>query len=89
MTYYGDRKCVHNSSRKPEGRGRFGEVIIDARILKMCILMGKKMNACRTLVGKPEGKRPLGRARCMWVDNIKMDLKETGLWYGLDRSGSG
>jgi hypothetical protein len=30
----------------------------------------------RILVGKPEGKRPLGRLRCRWVDNIKMDLKE-------------
>jgi hypothetical protein len=37
--------------------------------------MGEKRNACRILVGKPEGKRPLGRSRRMWVDNIKMDLK--------------
>jgi hypothetical protein len=34
-------------------------------------------------VGKPEGKRPLGRSRCRWVDNIKMDLIETG-WNGMD-----
>jgi hypothetical protein len=33
-------------------------------------------NAYRILVGKPEGRRPLGRPRCRWVDNIKMDLKE-------------
>ena len=32
----------------------------------------------RVLVGKPEGKRPLGRPRCRWEDNIKMDLKEVG-----------
>jgi hypothetical protein len=32
----------------------------------------------RVLVGKPEGKRPLGRFRCRWGDNIKMDLKEMG-----------
>jgi hypothetical protein len=44
--------------------------------------MGKKMNAYRIVVGKPEGKRPLGRPRCRWVDNIKMDLKEIG-WYGM------
>jgi hypothetical protein len=35
--------------------------------------MGEKRN---TLVGKPEGKNPLGRPRSKWVDNIKMDLKE-------------
>jgi hypothetical protein len=34
-------------------------------------------------VGKPEGKRPLGRPRCRWVDNIKIDLRETG-WDGMD-----
>jgi hypothetical protein len=39
--------------------------------------------ACRLLVGKPEGKRPLGRPRRRWVDNIKMDLLEIG-WGGLD-----
>jgi hypothetical protein len=33
-----------------------------------------KMNAYRILVGKPEGKRPPGRSRCRWMDNIKMDL---------------
>jgi hypothetical protein len=37
-------------------------------------------------VGKPEGKIPLGRARCRWVDNIKMDLLEIG-WGGVDRIG--
>jgi hypothetical protein len=35
------------------------------------------------IVGKPEGKRSLGCPRCRWVDNIKMDLKETG-WGGMD-----
>jgi hypothetical protein len=41
------------------------------------------------LVGKPEGKRPLGRSRRRWIDNIKMDLLEIGLsvvdWIGLDQ----
>jgi hypothetical protein len=41
------------------------------------------MNAYRTLVGKPEGKRPLGRERRRWVDNIKMNLSEIG-WGGMD-----
>jgi hypothetical protein len=45
--------------------------------------MGEKWNAYRVLVGKPEGKRPLGRLRRRWVDNIKMDLREVG-WDGMD-----
>jgi hypothetical protein len=40
-------------------------------------------NAYRILVGKREGKRPLGRPRHRWVDNIKMDLREIG-WDGVD-----
>jgi hypothetical protein len=45
--------------------------------------MGEKRNAYTLLLGKPEGKRPLGRPRRMWVDNIKMDLLEIG-WGGVD-----
>jgi hypothetical protein len=45
--------------------------------------MGEKRNAYRLLVGKPEGKRPIGRLRRRWVDNIKMDLLEMG-WDGVD-----
>jgi hypothetical protein len=52
--------------------------------------MGAKRNAYRVLVEKPNGKRPLGRARRRWEDNIKMDLREIGGgWYGQDSSGSG
>jgi hypothetical protein len=40
-------------------------------------LMGEKRNAHGILVGKAEGKRPLGRPRYRWVDNIKMDLRDT------------
>jgi hypothetical protein len=46
-------------------------------------LMGEKKNAYRLLVGKPEGKRPLGRPRRRWVDNIRMDLGEVG-WVDVD-----
>jgi hypothetical protein len=44
--------------------------------------MGKKRNAHRLLVRKPEGKRPLGRTRHRWVDNNKIDLREIG-WDGV------
>ena len=40
--------------------------------------MGGRRVACRVLVGKHEGKRPLGRPRLRWEDNIKMDLQEVG-----------
>jgi hypothetical protein len=49
--------------------------------------MGEKRNVYRLLVRKPEGKRPLGRPRRRWIDNIKIDLLEMGLsvvdWIGL------
>jgi hypothetical protein len=45
--------------------------------------MGERRNTYRLLVGNPEGKRPLGRPRRWWVDNIKMDLLEIG-WGGVD-----
>jgi hypothetical protein len=43
----------------------------------------------RVLVGKLEGKRPLGRPRRRWEDGIRMDLRETGLGCGLDSTGLG
>jgi hypothetical protein len=55
--------------------------------------MGEKWNVYRLLVGKPEGKRPLGRPRRRWIDNIKMDLLEIGVnvadWMVWLRIGTG
>ena len=49
--------------------------------------MGNERGVYRVLVGIPEGRRPLGRPRCRWVDNIRMDLQEMGCgymdWIGL------
>jgi hypothetical protein len=45
--------------------------------------MGEKRTAYRVLVGKPEGKTPLGRSRRRWKDNIKIYLRKTG-WDGMD-----
>jgi len=47
--------------------------------------MGEERGLYRVLVGKPEGKRPLGRRKHRWVDNIRTDLKEwdVGIWTGL------
>jgi hypothetical protein len=51
--------------------------------------MGERRGAYRALMGKPEGRRPLGRPSRRWEDNIKMDLREAGWGHGLDQSGSG
>jgi hypothetical protein len=45
--------------------------------------MGEERGVYRVLVGKPEGKRPLGRPRHRWENNIRMDLQEVGCW-GMD-----
>jgi hypothetical protein len=45
--------------------------------------MGERRGAYRALMGKPEGRRPLGRPRRRWEDNIKMDMREVG-WGGMD-----
>jgi hypothetical protein len=49
---------------------------------RACSTNGETRNACRILVGKSEGKIPLGRTRRRWVDNIKIDLREKR-WYGM------
>jgi hypothetical protein len=62
--------CDHDDVREDE-------------IGRACSTNGVKRNAYRILVGKPEGKRPLGRSRLRRVDNIKMYLREIE-WDGMD-----
>jgi hypothetical protein len=55
--------------------------------------MGEERKVFKVLVGKPEGRRPLGRPRRRWEDGIRMDLREIdlGVWIGFDclRTGAG
>jgi hypothetical protein len=53
------------------------------RLAEHVARVGEKRNAYRILVGKPERKRPLGRPRRRWEDNIKMDIREIG-WGSMD-----
>jgi hypothetical protein len=62
--------------------------VIKSRRMKWAghvVRMGEDRGLYRVLVGKPEGKRPLGRPRLRWEDNIRMDLQELwcGVWNGL------
>jgi hypothetical protein len=55
-----------------------------------CSTYGERRGVNKVLVGKPEGKRSLGRPRHRWADNVKMDFQDVGMWgCGLDRPGSG
>jgi len=59
------------------------------RLAEQVAHMGERREVYRVLVGKPEGKKTLGRPRHRWEGNIKMDLQEVGCGgYGLDRAGS-
>ena len=49
----------------------------------VCVCIGERRDAYRVLLGRPEGKRPLGTLRIRWEDNIKMDFQEVG-WEGMN-----
>jgi hypothetical protein len=51
--------------------------------------MGESRRAYKFVVGKPNGRKSLGKLRFRWEDNIKMGFREVGLRHGVDRSGSG
>jgi len=57
------------------------------------VRMGEERGVYRVLMGKPEGKRPMGIPRCRLLDNIRMDLQEVGCgcmdWIGLDQYRNG
>ena len=58
--------------------------VIKSRIMRWAghvARMGKERGVYRVLVGKPEGRRPLGRPRLRWVDNVRMDLQVVGCGY--------
>jgi hypothetical protein len=65
----------------PPPYSTLGAMFISAQgqIQTYSAFIGEKRNVYRLLVGKPEGKRPLGRPRSTWIDDIKMDLLEIGL----------
>jgi hypothetical protein len=63
---YSSPSIINNDQIKEDKMGR------------TCSTDGEKRNACKILMGKPEGKRRLGRPRQKWVDNIQMDLREIG-----------
>jgi hypothetical protein len=82
---------LRNNTHRLENHKIKGEGIQAARRMRWAghvARMGEKRNAYRILVRKPEGRRPLGRQRRRWMDNIKIDLREIGwdgvVWCGLD-----
>jgi hypothetical protein len=81
----GDWRKLHNELHNLYSSPNIIRIIKSRRIklVGRVARIWKKKNACRILVGKPEGKRPLGRQRRRWVDNIKIYLRETE-WDGMN-----
>jgi hypothetical protein len=65
------------------GKYNYNDQVKEDEMGKTYSINGEKTNVYRILGGKPERKRPLGRPRLKWVDNIKMDLREIR-WDGMD-----
>jgi hypothetical protein len=57
--------------------------VAEVEVSRACSTNGERRNTYRILVGKPEGRRPLGRPTHGWENNIKMDLREI-VWGGMD-----
>jgi hypothetical protein len=74
------RNHYENFSRADKPAGQFVLTELDAEHVAR---MGEKRNAYRVMLGKPEGKRPLGRSKHKWLDDIKLILGGM-CWYGFD-----
>jgi hypothetical protein len=72
-------------SQISSGRASQGEMRFTGYVARM----GEETNVQKILMGKPTGKRPLGRPRRRWEDGIKMDLRESGWGSGVGSVGSG
>jgi hypothetical protein len=75
------RNIRHNELKKRQANKH--DQVKEYEMGRACSTNGATRNAYRVLVGKPEGKRPLGRPRRRWVDNIEIDLRDNGMvWTG-------
>jgi hypothetical protein len=86
----GDWRKLHNEEHKLYSSPNIIRMIKSRRMrwAGHVAQIGEKRNSYRILVGKPEGKRPLGKPRRRWVDNIKIDLRETvSIWLRIGTSG--
>ena len=86
----GERRRLHNEELNDLYPSHHIVRVIKSRRMRWAghvARMGEERGVYRVLVGKPEGKRPLGRSRRRWVDNTRMDLQEVGCgymdWIGL------
>ena len=84
----GEWRRLHNEELNDLYSSPNIERVIKSRIMRWAghvARMGEERRLYTVLMGKPEGKRPLGRPRRRWVDNIRMDLQEEGCvdWIGL------
>jgi len=84
----GECRRLHNEELKNLYSSPNNVRVIKSRRIRWAghvTLMGEERGVYRFLVGKPEGRRPLGRPRRRWVNNIRMDLQEVyvGIWTGL------
>jgi hypothetical protein len=70
----GEWRRLHNKELYALYSSRNVIQVMKSRRLRWAGRMGERRGAYRALVGKPEGRRPLGRPRCRWEDNSKMDL---------------